>query len=97
VNGGQFCPRDASQNPTGTVTINVSGGPTSVSPSPSSGCDTYRLQIPSLAPGTYTFDLVLSDTQHSETAVSQAAGVNVVAGADAAIAVNFTCSFCPTM
>jgi hypothetical protein len=54
------------------------------------------LQIPGLAAGFYTFDLVLIDTEHpGQQATAQVAGVDVMAGSDTATSVNITCSFCP--
>jgi hypothetical protein len=91
VNGGQNCPT----NPAATVTITASGGPTSAQGS--AACSAYSLVIAGLAPGTYSFDLTLTDPDHvGQAATGSASGISVAAGATTVVAdVPIICSFCP--
>jgi hypothetical protein len=86
VNGGTNCPVG------GNVSITVTG------PSAGNynvGCSAGTYQIQNLGPGTYTFDLVLTDpAQPGQQATVSAQNVNVVAYNDASISLDISCLFC---
>ncbi|MBI3193904.1 MAG: hypothetical protein HYZ34_05455 [Ignavibacteriae bacterium] len=86
VNGGANCPTG------GNISITANG--------PSAGnynvsCSAGTYQIPNLGPGTYSFDLVLTDpAQPGQQATISAQNVNIIAYNDANISLDISCLFC---
>jgi hypothetical protein len=90
VNGGQNCPSGAQ-----VTTTTGPAGPAVPQPQ-QSACTTYSQQV-DLAPGTYSFELALTDPNHpGQAAQATVSSVQVVSGQQASVGpVDLACSFCP--
>ena len=86
INGGENCVTNGNMN----IAIH---GPSTVSFN--TNCSTYSDLIPSLGPGTYTFDLTLTDPAHTgQQATAEVQNVTVSNNANTVVPVDVPCLFC---